>query len=417
MALFFDYTQNGNLIWFSVPFLIFFFVTLKKRKRWEVAIAAVFILSCISLSVKGIQNPRYVFTLIPFTLIAVFLLGWEFINKKRHPLQIGVFIICLFVIFYNFFHFREFYTFYWQYKVSAVDDHFPHEIVDFINNYEDFDSELSTMILSNRHIFFYHTDRKGIYYKDHRLTDFYAQQKKETAFKMLINQVKVKYIFLNGDFNRLYGITPILNDIITYDCDLMFQDNRNGFLLYEIRDAKQSLEELEKIFVNNSLLQNGSLENWSRGSDKKPDFFEGGDNVFEGMAIQEENEVKVGQYSAKITGDNFNFTQVLTDIENLKGKQYTCFVWIKTDKPDKYRIKIDVGKETGFSRRHSGSGEWELLQANLKIDLEAESIVVRIISARKTGNVNDVVYVDGALMVEGDWNTFYLYRKHLGNDK
>jgi len=41
----------------------------------------------------------------------------------------------------------------------------------------------------------------------------------------------------------------------------------------------------------------------------------------------------------------------------------------------------------------------------------------KIIQAAKTGKVDDVVYVDGALLVEGDWNTFYLYKLHMKEGK
>ena len=229
---------------------------------------------------------------------------------------------------------------------------------------------------------------------------------------MLKNQLKVKYIFLNWSFKTNFGMTSILSDIITDDCNLMYQD-KNGYFLYRIREKDLDKEELEKLFVNDSLLINGSLENWRRGPLNKPDYFEGGDNVLEGMAVREEKEVRVGKYSAKITGDNFNFTQVLSNIDGYRGKKITCFAWVKTDVPDKYRIKIDGGLEECFSGRHSGSGNWELLQANLTVSPLAKSIIIRIIQAEKTGNAEDVVYVDGALLVEGDWNTFYLYALHM----
>ena len=211
-------------------------------------------------------------------------------------------------------------------------------------------------------------------------------------------------------------MTSILRDIITYDCDLIYED-KNGYNLYKIREKTLAREELEKLFVNDSLLRNGSLENWSRGPLKKPDFFEGGDNVLEGMAVREEKEIRVGRYSVKITGDNFNFAQDLSDFEDYKGKSLTCFAWIKTNVPDKYRIEIYDGIGHIFSTRHLGRGDWELLQANYKVNPLAKFVTIRIIQAAKTGNVDDVVYVDGALLVEGDWNTFYLYALHMNKNE
>ena len=51
------------------------------------------------------------------------------------------------------------------------------------------------------------------------------------------------------------------------------------------------------------------------------------------------------------------------------------------------------------------------------VDPSAKNIIIRIIQAEKTGNANDVVYVDGALFVEGDWNTFYLYKLHMSKNE
>ncbi|MGB2843810.1 MAG: hypothetical protein WBC02_03030, partial [Candidatus Aminicenantaceae bacterium] len=78
-----------------------------------------------------------------------------------------------------------------------------------------------------------------------------------------------------------------------------------------------------------------------------------------------------------------------------------------------YRIQIYDGIKSSFSSLHSGRGSWELLQANYTVNPSAEIVTIRIIQAEQTGNVDDVVYVDGTLLVEGDWNTFYLYKQHM----
>ena len=203
----------------------------------------------------------------------------------------------------------------------------------------------------------------------------------------------------------------ILNDIIINYCDLVYQEK--GGYLYRLREKDLDKEELEKIFVNESLLRNGSIENWSHGPLNKPDFFEGGENVFEGMVTREEKELRVGKYSAKITGDNFNFAQDLSNFEDYKGKSLTCFAWVRTEVPNKYRIQIYDGIDSSFSKRHSGKGGCELLQVNHAVNSSAKFVTIRIIQATQTGKIYDVVYVDGALLVEGDWNTFYLYALHM----
>ena len=415
LSLFLDFKLFGNLNWIAIPLLIYFLVTIKKRKRWEIAIAFVFIFSCLFLSSKkGQSNPRYLLTLYPFVLSTIFLLGWEYIKNRSHRFHLGIFIICTIAILFNFYHFRETYKFYWRYKVIAVDDYFPHDLLKIINNIGDLNSDSTFLVCSQRSLFHYYTNKKGIDYRDPRMRIFKRQKNKETALDVLKNELEIDYIYLHWE----YKPNSILLDIISNDCDLVYQD-KNGFYLYRIREKEPDKKELERLFVNDSLLYNGSFENWVYGPSKKPDFFEGGDNVFEGMVVREEKEVKVGRYSAKITGDNFNFSQNLSNLEDYKGKPLTCFVWVKTDVADKYRIQIYDGFDSSFSKRHPGEGDWKLLQVNCKINPLATSVIIRVIQAEKTGKVNDVVYVDGALLVEGEWNTFYLYalsKKKGGNN-
>jgi len=207
-------------------------------------------------------------------------------------------------------------------------------------------------------------------------------------------------------------MTSILSDIISYDCDLMYQD-KSGYYLYRIREKDLEKKELEKLFINDSLLKNGSFESWTAGGSRNPDFFGGAIITPEDYPIREEKEVKVGKYSAKITGDNFNFYQYLSNFEDYKDKNISCFVWVKTEVPNKYRIELYDGIKSSYSKRHWGGGNWELLQVTHKIDPSAEFVNIRVIQAANTGGVDDIVYVDGALLVEGDWNTFYQYSLYI----
>jgi len=43
------------------------------------------------------------------------------------------------------------------------------------------------------------------------------------------------------------------------------------------------------------------------------------------------------------------------------------------------------------------------------LNTSAKFLIIRIVQAEKTGKVDDVVYVDGFILVEGDWNTLCLY--------
>jgi len=411
LSLFFDFEYFGNLNWLAIPLLIYFLVTIKKRKRWEMAIAFVFIISCLLLEIKGGFWPRYIFTLYPFTLAAIFLLGWEYLKKKSHYLQIGAFLVCGILIFFNYYHFRDTYKLVWRSRVSLSEDNFPHKTIEIINNIKDPNSVF--LICSHRHLFFYHTNKKGIDYRDPKLGIFYRQQNKEAALDTLKNQLKIKYILLYWN----YKPTLILMDIISNYCDLIYRDKK--FYLYKIRGTKLDKEELERFFFNDSLLKNGSFENWTKDALNNPDYFKarykikGKYKTFKGMVIKEEKEIRVGRYSIKITGDSYNFEQDLPNFEKYKGKQITCFVWVKTNAANKYRIQIHDGIDSSTSKKHSGRGGWELLQANHTVNPSAKLVRVRVIQALKTENGDAEVFVDGALLVEGYWNTFYLYKLHM----
>jgi len=238
LSLFFDFEHFGNLNWLAIPLFFYFVATIKKRKRWEIAIVFVLFLSCLFLlgTAKGRSNPRYIFTLYPFTLAVIFLYGWELIKKKRHSLQIGILIICGIAVLFNFYQHKETYSYFWKHRVTPKNLNLAYERIDFINKTEDINSNNLVLVCCHRYLFYYHTDKKGIYHRDPRLKTFYRQKNKEAAFDMLKNQLKVKYIFRNWNFRP----TGFLSDIIANDCDLLIEDG-SGYL-YKIRENNNKEE-------------------------------------------------------------------------------------------------------------------------------------------------------------------------------
>jgi len=415
LIIFFDFENYGILNWLAIPLLIYFFITIKKRKRWEMALALIIVLSCLSLCIQGRNNPRYILTLYPFTLAVILLFGWEFIKRKSRYLQICILVICGIFVLFNYYHSRDIYKQYWRYKVTFEDYYFPYEVLRFINNIENMSPESSIFICGRSFFnacYYYYSNKKGINYRNPEMDDFYLKKDKEEALNILKDNFKVKYIYLSSRHTTNAKFTEQLRDILTNNCDLVSRW-KNELYLYRIREKDLDKEELEESFVNDSLLKNGSFENWAGGASRNPDFFKGVIITSEDYPIREEKEVKAGKYSAKITGDNFNFYQYLSNFEDYKGKNISCFVWVKTEVPNKYRIELYDGIKYSYSKRHWGGGNWELLQTTHKIDPSAEFVNIRVIQAAKTGAVDDVVYVDGALLVEGDWNTFYQYSLYI----
>lgn len=231
LSLFFDFEHYGNLIWLAIPLFICIIVTIKKRKRWELALAFVLALSCfLMFSKKGESNYRYFFTLYPFILGAILLFGWEFIKNRRHYLQIGVLVICGIAVFVNFYHFRKIYEYFWKYKVTLETLYWPDEKIEYINKAKDLKPDDVVLVCSKRNLFFYYSNKKGLSHRDPKLRIFRRQKNKEAALDILKNQLKVRYIFRYWNFRP----TGFLNDIITNDCDLIIKDD-SGYL-YKIRE-------------------------------------------------------------------------------------------------------------------------------------------------------------------------------------
>jgi hypothetical protein len=406
LGILFDFQNFGVLNLLAIPLLIYFIATIRKRKRWELALALVFILSCALLGIKGRGWLRYILTLYPFILAVILLLAWDLLKNKKSFVKIIFFVLCLFAVFTNFFHYRNVYAQYWKYKVTRENDPFPYGLLNYINSIDDLGSDSSILVLAEPffyYAYYYHTDKRGFAYSDPRMDTYYEKWRNpEVALDILKNQLKIEYIFLDREFIQSFPRFRTLSNILFSACELVYQEK--GGYLYKLRSIDFDKEEYRDLFVNDSLLRNGSFENWSQGLLEGPDFFEGGD------ADREENDVKFGQFSAKITGDNFNFSQDLADPLEFREKSITCFVWVKTEVPNKYRVQIFDDKNSSFSERHLGNGKWELLQVNHDVHPTAEMVKVRIIQAAQTGNAEDVVYVDSALMVLGNWNSFYQYK-------
>jgi hypothetical protein len=189
------------------------------------------------------------------------------------------------------------------------------------------------------------------------------------------------------------------------------------YLIGNLSDVNNFLKkDIESVFVNDSYIKNGSFENWDSGASPKPIFFYDCENIFDGMLSKEEKNVKVGRFSTRIRGDNFNLSQKIEG-SIISGKHLTCFVWLKTDVSNKYRIQIYDGVHSFFSDRHSGSGDWELLHVNFQANLESKNFSIRLVQAAKTGNHDDIVYADGALLVEGTYDTIYQYKLNKEHQK
>lgn len=115
--------------------------------------------------------------------------------------------------------------------MKTEDHSFKFERLDFINETEDIGPDSPVLVCSHRHLFYYHSKKRGIDYRDPKMNAFYAQSDKEAALDILTDKLNVRYIFTNWNFQPV----GILQNIIDSDCDLILEDG-NGYL-YKIEET------------------------------------------------------------------------------------------------------------------------------------------------------------------------------------
>lgn len=171
-----------------------------------------------------------------------------------------------------------------------------------------------------------------------------------------------------------------------------------GRELYIFKLTDQTFQRLRETFPTESLIINGSFENWPDAPNSIPYSWSVSNKI-----IKEASIAKSGRYSAKIVGDdNYNLSQKLSGPESYGNETITLFAWVKTSVKEKYRMEIYDGKNSSFSDFHTGNGKWQLLRVSHKVYKEPKFIEIRAIQGHRTGNENAVVYVDGVLLFRGN---------------
>ena len=143
LGILFRFKHFGVLNWLALPMCFYFFATIKKRERWEIAIALVLILSCVFIAVKGYSNHRYQLTNYPALLTIIILFGWELLSKlgkKKIHMILSVFG-CI-IVFFSALMIKQFYSFkgtgssYWKGDIyeRVLGGPFPYNLFEYIDN-------------------------------------------------------------------------------------------------------------------------------------------------------------------------------------------------------------------------------------------------------------------------------------------
>jgi hypothetical protein len=160
LGIFFRFKMFGLLNWLSIPLFIYFIITLRKRERWQIAIASVLCITCLFLGFQGYQNYRYQLTVYPVLVSLIFIFGWETLKNRNWKIIVLVISISSVLLFINLYYSTNNYKYYMLSSMGRgkAGEGFPYKLIAYINDMVDEDSVIWQR---KQLILFYHTDRIG----------------------------------------------------------------------------------------------------------------------------------------------------------------------------------------------------------------------------------------------------------------
>ncbi|MCP5109174.1 MAG: hypothetical protein GY950_37685 [bacterium] len=238
LGVFFRFKYLGNINWLALPLLVYFFVTVRRRPRWQMGLVFVWCVTVLFLVFKGYTNFRYQFTLFPFTAVLVLLLLWEFLKEKKNVVKILCFSLLGIVCLYNIYHYFERYEFYWDIRVSREKAHFPRQLIDYLNNAPDLVDGSRRVLVFDQPLFYYYTGVRGLDERSPSIPGISKRLKRKTGNRgRLFNRIKkgaaVDYILLGSTQKKFYR-SLLLTEFLDCECRPVLNDH--GRFLYRLRN-------------------------------------------------------------------------------------------------------------------------------------------------------------------------------------
>ncbi|MDQ1352636.1 MAG: hypothetical protein QG657_2942 [Acidobacteriota bacterium] len=237
-GIFFRFKYLGNINWLIIPLLIYFFLAVKKPRRWQMALVFTWLLTALFIIIKGYTNFRYQFTLFPFTVTIILLLLWEISKDKKIYIKILCFSFVGLACAYNIYHYFDRYNFYWDIKVNEEKSRFPYQLIDYLNRDRALKESSKKVFALNQPLFFYYTNQKGIDMQSPQAQWATAHLtgnigSREALFKEFKKILHVEYILLSASHLKFYQ-SGLLPEFLDCECRLVLKDN--GWLLYRLRE-------------------------------------------------------------------------------------------------------------------------------------------------------------------------------------
>jgi hypothetical protein len=246
LGVLFRFKYLGNINWLAVPLVLWFLLTgsRKKRERWQLALAFVWLTTMLFIGLKGYYNSRYQLTLFPFTTALVILLMWELVKEKRQAVRIVCFSLLILLCAYNVSHYFDQFKYFWQLKVSRTMPHFPEKIVDYLSSRKEIGHGRSRVFVLNQPLYYYHIRKHGIdYMSPYHIGIFFGLKAKtgdrDRTYNFIRKRKKVKYMFMAWTMVGQYK-DRLLGEFLNCECKLLISEY--GYRLYEIRDPSLNRE-------------------------------------------------------------------------------------------------------------------------------------------------------------------------------
>lgn len=171
LGIFFRLKMFGIVNWTAIPLFFYFLVTIKKRKRWEIALALALTLSCIFICMQGYSNFRYQLTLSPALITIIFIFGCQVFRELNRNTVITVLsicgcflLICSFLLLIKFHSLRNDYAHYVRGNVveKLLRDRFPYNLFEYIDKNL---ADDSVILARHEPILYYHASQKMLTHK------------------------------------------------------------------------------------------------------------------------------------------------------------------------------------------------------------------------------------------------------------
>lgn len=234
LGIFFRFRYFGNINWLAIPLIIYFLLTLKTKKKWLMALGFVYTISVLLLGIRGFFWWRYQFTLYPFTIAVVMLLGWENLKDKSLIIKKSFLFLVTGLTLFNFYHYFDYYKIQWENKTEILHNKYPNQVLKYITEMERGSTEPKFLICGASHLFFYYVDKKAIPFDNPEIQEKLLVLERKFLHQFLRNVLNVKYVFSNWEFEETYKRRSIV-EILDLDCQKIISDK--GYQLYQLRNG------------------------------------------------------------------------------------------------------------------------------------------------------------------------------------